>query len=47
VDDLQRVLEQRREHYAQGRLLETWEDRVQINAHRHEIRTRKSELSAP
>ena len=35
MDDLERILEQRREHHAQGRLSETLEERVQNNAHRH------------
>ena len=35
VDDREKNLEQRREHHAQGRLLETLEERVQNNAHRH------------
>ena len=34
MDDREKNLEQRREHHAQGRLLETLE-RVQNNAHRH------------
>ena len=35
MDDLERILEERREHHAQGRLSETLEERVQNNAHRH------------
>ena len=35
MDDRENILEQRREHHAQGMLPETLDERVQNNAYRH------------
>jgi predicted PP-loop superfamily ATPase len=43
VDDLERILEQRREHHVQGRSSETLEERVQNNTHRH---VKRNEMDA-